>query len=138
MEIANCEVRLLGSIQNSVPRLNITPAEAAILREIHGSDSVVRVQAVGADRRPHKDEYERLAAKYGSTTTEDGTKIFYKLFPQSFDPKLPVSFKDVGIDLIGGSHESVPDLPDAPDEADADAPAVEEIQPKRRRKSAED
>lgn len=116
MQIANCEVRLLGDIANSVPKLNITPAEAAILRAIHGPDSVVRVNAVGMDKRSHKEEYDRLAALYGGSGDTDGTKIFFKLFPRTFDPRLPVTFKDVGIETVSEVEAPTPDIPDESDE----------------------
>lgn len=127
MEIANCEVRLLGDLANSVPKSGVTPAEAAVLRAIHGDDSVIRVAITGNDRRPHQQEYARLAEAYGNTVNHEGEKIFYKIFPQTFDPRLPVEFKQVGITVTGGSEFApVPDLPDLPDAPDKDAEFFDE------------
>jgi hypothetical protein len=122
MEIANCEVRLLGDLANSVPKTGVTPAEAAILQAIHGAESVVRVEITGNDRRSHQQEYARLAEIYGNSPNTDGEKIFYKIFPQTFDPRLPSEFKQVGITVTGADKFSpVPDLPDAADAPDPDA-----------------
>jgi hypothetical protein len=127
MEIANCEVRLLGDLANSVPKSGVTPAEAAILQAIHGSDSVVRVEIIGNDRRPHQQEYSRLVEIYGNTVNTDGEKILFKIFPQTFDPRLPVEFKQVGIAVTGADKFApVPDLPDITDAPDKDAEFFEE------------
>jgi hypothetical protein len=52
----------------------------------------------------------------------DGEKIFYKVFPQTFDPRLPSEFKQVGIAVAGADKFApVPDIPDAADAPDPDA-----------------
>lgn len=117
MEIANCEVRLLGDLNNSVPKQNATPAEILILKAIHGPDAIIKLKISGSDKRSHKEEYARLEFIYGQTVLENGTFIFNKLFPQQFDPKLPVKFSEVGIEVNESSDESfVPDIPDEADE----------------------
>ena len=127
MEIANCEVRLLGDLANSVPKSGVTPAEAAVLQAIHGADSVVRVEITGNDRRSHQEEFNRLAGIYGETPNTEGEKVFFKLFPQSFDPRLPVEFKQVGITVTGGDKFApIPNVSDLPDAPDKDAEFFEE------------
>jgi hypothetical protein len=115
MDIAKCEVRLSGDLANSVPLSNVTPAEVLVLRAIHGEDSVVRIQQTGTDRRPHKDEYERLAQKYSQSKTSDDKPVFTQIFPSAFDPRLPVSFKDIGVDTTVSADAPVADLPDLAD-----------------------
>lgn len=131
MEVANCEVRLLGDLGNSVPKQGVTPAEALILKTIHGPDSVIKVSIVGSDKRPHKDEYARLESIYGQTVSENGTLIFNKIFPQQFDPKLPLKFSEVGIEIDGSTNESfVPDIPDTDAGADDEEGAKDiEVEP---------
>ncbi len=135
MDIAKCEVRLGGDLANSVPLTNVTPAEVLILRAIHGADAVIRIQQTGTDRRPHKEEYDRLAQKYSEAKTETGEIIFNKIFSQGFDPRLPVSFRDIGVDLVSGPDAPVADIPDLPEgdlsEMEASEPvvAVEDEQP---------
>lgn len=140
MDIANCEVRLNGDLANSVPLSNVTPAETLILRAIHGHDSVVRFKQTGTDRRPHKDELDRLVAKYSEAKTEAGDLIIFKVFPNSFDPRLPVSFRDIGVDLVGSPDEPVADIPDLPEEEpkaeeESSEPVADEDETPRRGRS---
>jgi hypothetical protein len=121
MQIANCEVRLMGDLTNSIPKNGVTPAEAAILKAIHGEDAVIRVEITGNDRRPHQDEYNRLADIYGNASNTEGEKIFYKMFPKTFDPRLPSEFKQVGVEVLDNVPTPLPTPPDAPDAADKDA-----------------
>jgi hypothetical protein len=91
------------------------------LKAIHGPDSVVHVNITGNDRRSHKQEYDRLAGMYGSTNNDKGESIFFKLFPQTYDPRLPVEFKQVDIVVTGEVSDPVPDVPDAEDAPDSNA-----------------
>lgn len=118
METADCEVRLLGDLNNSVPKQNVTPAEALIIRTIHGPDSIIKLKITGSDKRPHKEEHARLELIYGQSVSDNGTFIFSKLFPQQFDPKLPVKFSEIGIEVdeSSGGESFVPDIPDEADE----------------------
>jgi hypothetical protein len=116
MDIANCEVCLSGSILNIVPKQNVTPAEVLVLRALHGPESVIYIKLTGSDRRPHKAEYERLASVYGHTENHEGVRVFYKIFPESYDPKLPTTFKEIGVDFSDEIPQAVPNIPDAEDE----------------------
>jgi hypothetical protein len=129
MQIANCEVRLFGDIANSIPKQNVTPSEVALLQAIHGSESVIRVNQTGADRRSHKEEYERLSIIYGETRTNSGELLLQKIFPNSFDIKLPVNFSDIGVSVMEYIEKPIADIPDAPDVEDEFAPKVDEDEP---------
>jgi len=111
----------MGDLTNSIPKIGVTPAEAAILKAIHGEDAVIRVEITGNDRRSHQEEYNRLADIYGNAGNTEGEKIFYKIFPKTFDPRLPSDFRQVGIEVTDGGPAPVPTPPDAPDAADKDA-----------------
>jgi hypothetical protein len=126
MQIADCEVRLFGDIANSIPKQNVTPSEVALLQAIHGSESVIRVNQTGSDRRSHKEEYERLSKIYGETRTNSGELLLQKIFPNSFDIKLPVNFSDIGVSVMEYIEKPVADIPDAADAADEFAPKVED------------
>lgn len=91
MQLASCFVRLFGDINNEVPRGDVTPAEVAVLQSIHGPGSVVKIQPTGMDKRPHGQELERLKSFYNPKVVTDA-------FP-GVSPKLPVHFKDIGIDV---------------------------------------
>lgn len=92
MQLANCHVRLSGDMNNEIFKARVTPPEVLILRAIHGSDAVLKFQPLGMDKRPHAGEVERLKAEYGA-------KVFGEAFPGAA-PNLPISFKDIGIDLL--------------------------------------
>lgn len=118
MEIANCEVRLCGDVGNSVFKQGVTPAEVVVLKTLHGDESVCKIKLVGSDRRSHREEHERLSKNYGEAMTPDGQPIFFKIFPASYDPRLPVSFKDIGVTFSTDSENPAPSIPDVPDMAD--------------------
>lgn len=79
MELADCLVNIGGDAGNQVPKVAITPAEIAILRAIHGEDSVHTVRPLElVDRDPH-DEMEALQAFYG--WKEENAKLIQRVFP---------------------------------------------------------
>jgi hypothetical protein len=65
MQIANILLALGGNSDSTVPKYGVTPAEVAVLRQIHGEDSVTDVEPVGDVERPNRDERKRLAEAYG-------------------------------------------------------------------------
>lgn len=94
MQSANCLVKLLnsnGPHKNEAFKIGVTPAEAAILRSIHGADAVYGFSRVVMDRREHSAELERLRQLYGAAAVE-------RVFP-GHAPQLPVRFSDIGIDV---------------------------------------
>lgn len=108
MQLASVEVRLSGDVTNTVPMPSVTVGEISILRLIHGDDSVNKIVPLGMDRRSHKDEFNRLKTKYTATNNE-GKALVVLAFP-GVAPRLPVSFRDIGIDLddIDGEAVSAP------------------------------
>lgn len=65
METANVLLALGGDKRNSVPKYNVTAAEVAVMREIHGHDAVYDIEVVGTVQRTHRQEIGRLAERYG-------------------------------------------------------------------------
>lgn len=65
MQTANIVLALGGDRNNTVPKYNVTPAEAAVMRQIHGDDSVREVNITGSVQRTHRQEIGRLAERYG-------------------------------------------------------------------------
>ena len=94
MELATCEVRLNGDLQNTVIKDNITPAELLILRAIHGAESVVRIIIKAMNRRQYSTEVERLSKIYDRPAEE--TYIVQKVFPGNA-AALPGTFKEIGV-----------------------------------------
>lgn len=80
MQTANALLSLGGDHGNTVMKWAITAAEIAVLREIHGDESVRDVEPVGHVKRTHRQERERLAAIYGGAKRDD-KRIVEMLFP---------------------------------------------------------
>lgn len=95
MELAKVEVRLGGSLANTVMRDNVTPAELSILRRLHGDDCIGSIQWQGKKPMKHEDEIDRLRQFYN---TENSRKLIDQLFP-GVTPTLPITFKEVGYNV---------------------------------------
>jgi hypothetical protein len=104
MQMYRCVVRLAGTVNNEVPKPSVSAPEIAVLRSMHGPDSVVRISKTVMDKRPHREERKRLILLYGAGKIE-------KLFPGEFS-RLPVRLEDLG------------DAPAAPAEEPAEAEEV--------------
>jgi hypothetical protein len=65
MEVGSAMVALGGDSGNTVPKDNITPAEIAVLRVIHGDDAVFDIQKTGDINRSNRQELTRLTEVYG-------------------------------------------------------------------------
>lgn len=98
MQRCNVTVRLAGDVGNTVPKTNVSVAEIAVLRAIHGDESVVDVKATHNDKTPHRDERDRLSVIYGRPIVD-------KIFPGTF-AKLPVSLREIDLAPV----EAEPDL----------------------------
>jgi hypothetical protein len=105
MQIASCKVALNGDITFTVVKPNVTVAEIALLRAIHGPDSVRDIEPLGMDRRSHADERDRLLKEYGAAKDHDDRAIFTQIFP-GMSP-LPVEFKDIGVEIAEPEPEKV-------------------------------
>lgn len=106
MQICDCTVRLGGSVLHTVRKVDVTPAEIAILQHLHGEDSVVEITRKRMSKRSHALELARLDAIYYADRTDNGTPIYVarKLFGNAVGggAKLPVDLLDIGIS--GDSH----------------------------------
>jgi hypothetical protein len=125
MQTASCHVRLGGDVQNTVFKQEVTPAEILLLRGIHGQDAVVDIQFTGSDKRPHVEERDRLFRTYGEAKTQKGEPIFMLIFPSPLTP-MPVSFRDIGMDMDGNEVPEKPKrAPKAPEQPPAAPPVAE-------------
>ena len=104
MQHASCTVALNGDITYTVHKPDVTVAEIAVLRAIHGPDAVRDIQPTYMDKRPHAEERERLTLEYGNAKDHDDVTIVSKVFP-SFS-QLPVTFRDIGLDIDGSERET--------------------------------
>lgn len=89
MQRCHVTVRLGGDILSTVIRTNVSPAEIAILRHIHGDDAVLFMRHDGDDRgRQDVNEKDRLSQLYGADRVRD---VF------GVTGKMPERLADVGI-----------------------------------------
>lgn len=89
MEYAKAEIRLAGSLENTVVK-NVSAPEIAVLRQIHGDDSVVNAIYSHSDSEvTQKSERERLSKFYNPGVVE-------KLFPGAIG-RLATTLAEVGI-----------------------------------------
>lgn len=112
MQIGTCIVRLGGDLNNSVFKRNVTPAEILVLQAIHGQESITRVRGTGANKVPHVEELNRLVLIYGGAKNNKEESIVAKMWP-TFGARLPVNFKDIGIDISASDDDDDYVDPDA-------------------------
>lgn len=103
MQICSATIRLAGSVQNTVFRNNLTPAEILILQAIHGGDAVIDILPIEKVERTQHAEWDRLTGLYdrsGGPDTPDGKEdvsIVSRLFPGAVK-RLPVSLSEIGLE----------------------------------------
>jgi len=66
MQICDCLVFIGGDIGNSVEKQGVTAAEIAVLRAVHGNDSVREIKVQDNAKTNHEEERERLMLLYSS------------------------------------------------------------------------
>lgn len=93
MQLYQAEVRLGGSMTNTVIKKELSAAEVIVLRNIHGAESVMAIKATGSEGREYDKEYQRLCNIYGVRKVQ-------QCFPGA-QPELPDKLKDVGITKSG-------------------------------------
>lgn len=82
MQTANCTLALAGDTGNTIQKFDVTPSEVAVLRVIHGGDSVTDIEITGSVSRTNRAERTRLAEAYGSSEEGDfKSRAVEALFP---------------------------------------------------------
>jgi len=82
MQTASVLVAVGGDRGNSVPKDNVTPAEVAVLRAVHGDDAVFDIVPGKDIERGNRQELERLVYIYGSSKLlGTDTRAVPTLFP---------------------------------------------------------
>ncbi|HEV2155409.1 hypothetical protein [Bradyrhizobium sp.] len=81
MQTANILLSLGGHHGNTVPKFGVTAAEIAVLRAIHGDESIKDVEPGHVIKTTHRTERDRLLGIYGGAKFEDGRPIVESLFP---------------------------------------------------------
>lgn len=89
MQTYDCVVNVGGSIRTEVHKHNVTAAEIAVLRSLHGDDAVTQIAEKGAnDKRSHAGEIGRLQELYGP-------RVVGHLFGTAINTRLPVTIKQL-------------------------------------------
>lgn len=112
MQHCSCIVYLDGDRNSSVHKPDVTVAEIALLRAIHGSDAVGGVKPTYVGKEKPAAELERLRFAYqNSNVTKEGAPLVDSVYPGR-NPSLPKTLADLGED-------------DGPDDEDDAAPVEE-------------
>lgn len=83
MNLYDVVVRVGGSLYNEVERFAITAPEVAMLRALHGEDSVRQIKHVGVSDEPDVTIRERMADFFGTgrvETSRSGPELVVKHF----------------------------------------------------------
>lgn len=108
MKLFDCKVRLAGQNEAVVPKHGLTIAELAVLKHMHGPNSIVDtfVSTPPVRNNVHlPSEMDRLRMLYN----KPNDPVVDKLFPGAF-PRLPTSLRDLGIMLYAPPVELPPEL----------------------------
>lgn len=87
MEYAQIEVRLAGSLENTIIK-EVSVPEIPVLKAIHGHDAVVNVKKTRSDDVDQKEERDRLEKQYTPVVID-------RLFPGVLN-KLPQTLVEIG------------------------------------------
>jgi hypothetical protein len=90
MEYANVEVRLAGSLENTV-RKEVSSPEIAVIKALHGHDAVVNIKKSRVSPVDQATERDRLGKFYGDD-------VIAKFFP-GVTSKLPTTLAEVGVEV---------------------------------------
>lgn len=99
MQTASILLSLSGERDNQIPKYNVTPAEAMLLRALHGDEAVTEIDIVGANETTSRAERGRLFAFYSRPNPRGGRMCpeLDALFPGSA-ARLPDTFDEIELD----------------------------------------
>jgi hypothetical protein len=101
MQLAHILLSLGGDAGNTVPKSAVTPSEVAVLRIIHGEESVKEIEPYGQVERTSRQERQRLVERYGRSvegrTTAQAVEMLFpgvaaRLFEDFSELELPEEF----------------------------------------------
>lgn len=121
MQTANIMVRLGGHVGNTVPRYQVTAAEIAVLRAIHGPDSIYDVEPSDDKNVKNRDELIRIKEAYAGPNT---TRLVESLYP-GIAARVPETLDELDLDESFYKAETRV----APKPATASARAAAEVDP---------
>lgn len=140
MQLANVMVALAGDKGNTVPKDNVTPAEAAVLITIHGEGSVFDIDILEEELDiSSRDMVTSLRERYRARN-EDGDAFVDLVYPGR-SPNLHRTFADLELDdsAYKATGHATPETEkdDAAAAAEAEAKAKAEAEAKAKAESAD-
>jgi hypothetical protein len=87
VQVASCRVALAGDLHNVTVKPAVSPAEAVILRALHGAGAVTAIKVIQTGKVSHKAERNRLRGIYGKKRVD-------ALFPGAV-ASLPETFEEI-------------------------------------------
>lgn len=107
MQHCSCFVFLGGELTSSVWKADVTVAEIALLRAIHGDDAITTIVPTYKAAVKSADELDRLRVIYGaSNVSKEGKRLVDDIYPGRA-PQLPTTLADIDVDAV----EEVADEP---------------------------
>ena len=100
MQHCSCFVFLGGELTSSVWKADVTVAEIALLRAIHGDDAITTIVPTYKATVKAGEELDRLRALYGSSNvSKEGKRLVDDIYPGRA-PQLPTTLADIDVDAV--------------------------------------
>ena len=107
MQHCSCFVFLGGELTSSVWKADVTVAEIALLRAIHGDDAITTIVPTYKATVKAAEELDRLRALYGSSNvSKEGKRLVDDIYPGRA-PQLPTTLADIDVDAVEAADEPV-------------------------------
>lgn len=123
MQHCSCVVFLDGDRNSSVHKADVTVAEIALLRAIHGPDSVEGIKPTYMGKEKPAHELARLRLQYtNSNVTKEGASLVDAVYPGR-NPSVPTKLADIADSAFDEGDDEDDDLPPVPEEPEPQEPA---------------
>lgn len=131
MQHCSCIVYLDGDRNSSVHKPDVTVAEIALLRAIHGPDAVDGIKPTHVGREKPAQDLARLRIEYAnSNVTKDGGSLIDTVYPGR-NPSVPTKLAEIAnsaFDEGDDEDEDYPPVPETPEPQEpGDAPSARNL-----------
>lgn len=132
MHLYSAKVRLAGNVLNEVRRENLTAAEVAVLRVVHGEDAVLEIEKTGEDLKLKSNEVRQKLYDYYGGETEEVRRTRLTMFRNLLGhdmaplPKLLPEVEHQEGPPVKRARKTAPVVAEIADEVDYDA-ALDEV-----------
>lgn len=123
MQHCSCIVFLDGDRNSSVHKPDVTVAEIALLRAIHGPDAIEGIKPTFVGKEKPAQELARLRLQYtNSNVTKEGASLVDAVYPGR-SPNVPKTLAELGDPVE--TEENDEDYPPVPETPEPQEPADE-------------